>query len=118
MFTSSHYSDSTSWTSFLSSIRSDLAELRTSVSEGASDILNYVKEAIPEGDERHQQATTENTETNSDNRQQELEKQESAPTAGESLSSLFSGFFSSAISKTRNAIQEVLEEANSGEQES
>lgn len=88
------------------------------MSEGASDILNYVKEAIPEGDEQHEEAPTENAESDSTDRRPSPEKQESTPTAGESLSSLFSGFLSSAISKTRNAIQEVLEEANSGEQES
>ena len=88
------------------------------MSEGANDILNYVKEAIPEGDERHQQTPTENTETDSAPTDASSTKQESTPTAGESLSSLFSGFFSSAINKTKNAIQEVLEEANSGEQES
>ena len=88
------------------------------MSEGANDILNYVKDAIPEGDDQHQQTPEENTETESGDGKQPVEKQESTPTATESLSSLFSGFLSSAISKTKNAIQEVLEEANAGEQES
>lgn len=80
--------------------------------------MNYVKDAIPEGDDQHQQIPEENTKTDSKDGEKPTAKQESTSTATDSLSSLFSGFLSSAISKTKNAIQEVLEEANAGEQES
>ena len=38
-----------SWSSFLSSIRSDLTEIKSSVTEGAAELYGFVKDSVPEG---------------------------------------------------------------------
>lgn len=89
-----------SWSSFFSSIKSDLSELKTSVSEGANDLYTYVKDSVPEGIpivlgllylESHSQTKEQDNNTIS-------------------LSSRLGGFLSNTINKTKSILSEVFDE--------
>lgn len=89
-----------SWSSFFSSIKSDLSELKTSVSEGANDLYTYVKDSVPEGIpivlgllylESHSQTNEQDNNI-------------------VSLSSRLGGFLSNTINKTKSILSEVFDE--------
>ena len=112
-----HYSSIAgyTWSSFLYSIRSDLEELKSSVSEGANELMTIVRDAIPESTSTPSEETAKSEQQMNENQEHGLEQGESVPTTEgneESLSSRFSGFLSSTINKTRQVIQEVLEETS------
>lgn len=107
-----------SWSSFLYSIRSDLAELKSSVSEGANELMTMVREAIPDSTLTNSGETTKEEQQEDDeqvtiNKTVEGHPQTKEMTKNEeSLSSRFSGFLSSTISKTKKVIHDVLEETS------
>lgn len=89
-----------SWSSFFSSIKSDLSELKTSVSEGANDLYTYVKESVPEGIPIILELLS--LESHSQTNKQENDSL--------SLSSRLGGFLSSTINKTKSILSEVFDE--------
>ena len=96
-----------SWSSFFSSIQKDLEEIRTAVTEGATELMTYVKESIPETDE--QPSPTQSSD------QLEIDPQEpEVPSHQEveekSLAGRLTGFLSSTFNKTKQLLSEALEE--------
>ena len=77
--------------------------------------MTIVRDAIPESTSTPSEETAKSEQQMNENQEHGLEQGESVPTTEgneESLSSRFSGFLSSTINKTRQVIQEVLEETS------
>ena len=104
-----------SWSSFLYRIRSDLEELKSSVSEGANELMTIVRDAIPDSTPTQSEETTKEEQQIDENQRlatSPIGSHLNTENNEESLSSRFSGFLSSTINKTRQVIQEVLEETS------
>ena len=96
-----------SWSSFFSSIQNDLQELRNAVAEGATELMTYVRDSIPEEGEQPSPAqSSEQLET--DQSDQVISSQQGAEE--ESFSGRLTGFLSSTFNKTKQLLSEALEE--------
>lgn len=96
-----------SWSSFFSSIQNDLQEIRNAVTEGATELMTYVRESIPEGGEQPSPSQS-SDQLEADQPDQVMSSQQEVEE--ESFTGRLTGFLSSTFNKTKQLLSEALEE--------